>query len=62
MLAPADAGAIGAQVGTWPLYPDSKPALRRLMCSVPCAAMTNSDRVHGAQVQATLGFQLSAWF
>jgi 2-haloacid dehalogenase len=62
VLAPADADAIGAHLGTWPLYPDSKSALRRLMCSVPCAAMSNSDRIHGVQVQATLGFQLSAWF
>src|SRR5262249_31674114 len=28
----------------------------------PCAAMTNSDRVHGEQVQRQLGFNLSHWF
>src|SRR5512142_1320663 len=27
----------------------------------PCVAMTNSDRAHGAEVQAALGFELSAW-
>jgi FMN phosphatase YigB (HAD superfamily) len=31
------------------------------MNRAPCVAMTNSDRVHGGQVQAQLGFQLSHW-
>lgn len=52
---------IGASVGQWPLYPDSARALRRLMESVRCVAMTNSDRAHGEQVQAQLGFRLSDW-
>lgn len=52
---------IGATVGLWPLFPDSAPALRALMRSAPCAALTNSDRVHGDQVQAQLGFRLSDW-
>ncbi len=62
LLSPADADAIGAQAGAWPLYPDSRSALRRILRAVPCAAMTNSDTAHGAQVQAALGFPLSAWF
>jgi len=58
----ADAAArIGASVGRWPLYPDSAPALRTLMTRAPCAALTNSDRVHGEQVQAQLGLHLSDW-
>jgi 2-haloacid dehalogenase len=61
-LDPARADAVGTAVGTWPLYPDSAAALRRLMAAAPCAAMTNSDRAHGEQVQAGLGFRLSAWF
>lgn len=55
------ATAIGAAVGTWPLYPDSAAGLRRLAGRAPCAAITNSDRVHGEQVQAGLGFHLSDW-
>lgn len=60
-LADAAAARIGAGVGRWPLYPDSATALRALMPLVPCAAMTNSDRVHGEQVQEQLGFRLSDW-
>jgi 2-haloacid dehalogenase len=55
------AGAIGRDVGRWPLFPDSSDALRALMRLAPCAAMTNSDRVHGEQVQDQLGFRLSEW-
>ena len=51
---------IGAAAGRWPLYPDA-PVLRSLMLSAPCAAMTNSDQGHGEDVQAALGFRLSAW-
>jgi 2-haloacid dehalogenase len=59
---PTDAAdAIGAEVGTWPPYPDSAGALRRLMAVAPCAAITNSDLVHGEQAQAALGVRLSAW-
>lgn len=61
-VAPKEAEAIGASVGTWPAYPDSGSALRRLMAIAPCVAMTNSDRAHGLQVQAGLGFPLSHWF
>lgn len=50
-----------AEAGTWPLFPDSREALRRLLRVAPCAATTNSDRAHGEQVQAQLGFQLSGW-
>ena len=57
----AAAARIGANVGTWPLYPDSADALRALMAIAPCAALTNSDRVHGEQVQSQLGFRLSDW-
>jgi 2-haloalkanoic acid dehalogenase type II len=55
------AAAIAGSIGTWALYPDSREALRRLMAVAPCAATTNSDRHHGGQVQAQLGFKLSGW-
>jgi 2-haloalkanoic acid dehalogenase type II len=57
----AAAARIGASVGHWPLYPDSADALRTLQGIAPCMATTNSDRVHGEQVQAQLGFRLSDW-
>lgn len=57
----ATARGIGRNAGTWPLYPDSRDALRRLRVIAPCAAATNSDREHGAQVEASLGFRLDAW-
>lgn len=57
----AAATRIGASAGRWPLYPDSARALSRLMKHVRCVAMTNSDRTHGEQVQAQLGFRLSDW-
>lgn len=60
-VVPAVAAEIGAAAGTWPLFPDSAAALARLQRVVPCAAMTNSDRAHGEQVQAQLGFRLSDW-
>ncbi len=60
-LEPAAADRIGRDVGRWPAYPDAAPALRRLMRVAPCVAMTNSDRAHGAQVQAALAFELSSW-
>lgn len=53
------AARIGANVGRWPPYPDSASALRALMAIAPCAALTNSDRAHGEQVQEQLGFRLS---
>ena len=57
----AAADAIGAAVGTWPPYPDSAAALRRLQERVPCVAMTNSDRAHGEQMQERLGLRLAGW-
>ena len=57
----AAAARIGADVGKWPLYPDTADALRLLTLDVPCAALTNSDRSHGEQVQEQLGFRLSDW-
>ncbi len=51
---------IGAAVGRWPLHHDAS-MLRSLLRVVPCAAMTNSDRRHGEDVQASLGFKLSHW-
>ena len=51
---------IAASVGRWPLYADAS-VLHPLMQRVPCVAMTNSDRVHGEDVQAQLGFRLDAW-
>lgn len=60
-LAPDDAARIGAGVGNWPLFADSADALATLRTIAPCGAMTNSDRVHGEQVQAQLGFALDTW-
>ena len=59
-----DAGAaraIGRDAGTWPLYADSREALRRLRAIAPCAATTNSDVAHGEQVQSSLGYRLDGW-
>ena len=58
---PDTADAVGSGVGGWPAYPDAPDALRRLMALWPCAAMTNSDRAHGEDAQARLGFPLSSW-
>jgi 2-haloalkanoic acid dehalogenase type II len=55
------AARIGAKAGRWPLFPDSAEALQRLRTAAPCAAITNSDAAHGAQVQAQLGFALEGW-
>jgi 2-haloacid dehalogenase len=55
------ADEIGLRVGLWPLYADARDGLRRLQQMVPCMAMTNSDRIHGKQVQDQLGFSLSDW-
>ena len=60
-LSEAAAAEIGANVGHWPLYDDSSTALRALMQIAPCAAMTNSDRAHGEQMQQQLGFRLGDW-
>lgn len=60
-LSPSDADVIAASVGTWSPYPDSTEGLRRLMRTVPCVAMTNSDREHGEQAQAGLGLVLTDW-
>jgi 2-haloalkanoic acid dehalogenase type II len=57
----AVADHIGQHLGRWPLFPDSREALRRLQQMVPCIAMTNSDRIHSQQVQDQLGFSLSDW-
>ena len=55
------AARMGAEAGTWPLFPDSREALRRMKKLARLAATTNSDRAHGEQVQAQLGFRLDAW-
>ena len=55
------AARMGAEAGTWPLFPDSRQALRRMQKLARLAATTNSDRAHGEQVQAQLGFRLDAW-
>jgi 2-haloacid dehalogenase len=60
-LSDRQAAEIGRTVGRWPLYPDSREALRALMRLTRCAAMTNSDREHGEQVQEQLGFRLNDW-
>ena len=59
--APEVASAIGREVGTWPLFPDSVDAMRALVALVPCAAMTNSDRAHGEDVRRSLGQPLTHW-
>jgi 2-haloalkanoic acid dehalogenase type II len=55
------ARAIAEEAGGWPLYPDSRDALRRLRRIAPCVASTNSDGEHGKQAQRTLGFHLDGW-
>jgi 2-haloacid dehalogenase len=55
------AARMGAEAGTWPLFPDSREALRRMQRTAKLAATTNSDRAHGEQVRAQLGFDLDAW-
>jgi 2-haloacid dehalogenase len=55
------AARLAAEAGTWPLYPDSRQALRRMKHVAQIAATTNSDRAHGEQVQAQLGFALDGW-
>ncbi len=55
------AEAIGGSVGTWPLFEDSAEGLGRLARLAPCIAMTNSDRLHRAQVERQLGFELFDW-
>lgn len=60
-MKPQDADRIGADAGRWPLFPDSREGLKRLLALAPCAATTNSDRAHGEQVQEQLGFRLTQW-
>jgi 2-haloalkanoic acid dehalogenase type II len=55
------AARIGENVGGWPLYADSQASLRALMDVSPCAAMTNSDRAHGEEIQRQLGMRLNDW-
>jgi len=56
-----EAARIGAAAGSWPLFPDSAAALRRLRTVAPCAAITNSDLAHRPQIEAQLGFSLDGW-
>ncbi len=60
-IAPEHAERISSELGRWKLFPDSAAGLRRLQENAPCVALTNSDRVHGDQVQEQLGFQLADW-
>ncbi len=55
-----EAARIAADIATWPLYPDAT-LLRDLMEVSPCAAMTNSDRVHAETIQTRLGCRLHDW-
>ena len=57
----ASAAEIAERAGEWPLYPDSREALRALSARAPCAAITNSDRHHGVQVKKQLGFEPAGW-
>src|SRR5689334_8078808 len=50
-LSPDAADRIAREVGEWPLFPDSIAGLKALMAIAPCAAITNSDREHGRQVE-----------
>jgi 2-haloalkanoic acid dehalogenase type II len=56
-----EAARIGAEAGTWPLFPDSAAGLRRLRAIAPCAAITNSDPGHRPQIEEQLGFALDGW-
>jgi 2-haloacid dehalogenase len=60
-MAPPAAAEVAASIGSWPVYPDSPAALRRLLQSASCVAMTNSDHIHREPVERQLGTQLSAW-
>jgi 2-haloalkanoic acid dehalogenase type II len=60
-MAQAEAGRIGAAAGTWPLFPDSAEALRRLRALARCAALTNSDLAHRPAIESQLGFALDGW-
>ncbi len=60
-LAEGAAQAIGAGVGTWPVYADAPAALARLARVAPLAALTNSDRAHRADVVAQLGLAPAHW-
>jgi hypothetical protein len=53
-LGAEEAARIGAAAGTWPLFSDSASGLRRLRAVAPCAAITNSDLAHRAQVEEQL--------
>jgi len=55
------AAEVADGVGRWPLFEDSREGLRRLQALTRCAATTNSDLHHAAQVQESLGFPLSGW-
>jgi 2-haloacid dehalogenase len=59
-LSDAAAAEIGAGIGHWPLYADAA-VVAALMKIAPCCAMTNSDRAHGEDTQAQLGFRLNDW-
>src|SRR6185295_7713402 len=56
-----EAARLGEAAGRWPLFPDSAEGLARLRRIAPCVATTNSDRAHGDDVQAQLGFRLDDW-
>jgi 2-haloacid dehalogenase len=58
---PASAASIAGNAGRWPLFEDSRSAMRRLMAAAPCVAMSNSDVIHAKQVQEGLGYRLSDW-
>jgi 2-haloalkanoic acid dehalogenase type II len=60
-LGAEEADAIGATVGTWPLFADSRVGMARLLKLARCAATTNSDLAHGAQVRTSFGHPLSGW-
>lgn len=61
-VSPNVAEEIAARVGLWPLFEDTAEALRRLRrLPVRLVAITNSDRMHGNQVQEQLGFKLHDW-
>lgn len=52
---------VGANAGKWPLFADSREGLKALMEVAPCVAMTNSDCIHGEQIQTQLGYKLNRW-
>jgi hypothetical protein len=44
--------SLGAELGSWPPYPDAAAGLAALRALAPCVAMANRDRRPAARVQS----------